>query len=489
MNEQENFDDILRSKLNERDFPFDEHNWEKAEAKIERSEKRRRYGLIAAIFAAGILVGAGIMYPFINSNKSEAISTVQPIQQPIVLTNQNTTPGTSSTNQAATSRNENNTAANNPQPVASPSNINTGNNIPVVAHNNNATVSLSQPGKKHKKNITAKDTATQYAYVRPESTKKKKHQKAMPPEYAAALVNNNVPANYKNGTQPANETNVATQPASVQNNNIQTQPNSSVPANTTNNVAATTVAKPSDTANHTTIASTPVKAKTDSSTSTTLSSSNSSQPPKQASKKYSHTLLSIDAGAGYSFGWMKEGGTQGNGISPVLGISATHYFSTKVSALMGIQYNSLTNMNTLYSSSNTQYDFGATNNVNSVTLKTLYYLAVPLKFQYNLNANNIIGIGCDFVYLLNTSSSVVSYQQNYFGVSGNTASTKTGYMDGVNPFDAQLTLAYRRKVNRFTLGVEGYYGLLDIEDNSFFDNNIFERNSGLRFILSYDFIK
>jgi hypothetical protein len=93
------------------------------------------------------------------------------------------------------------------------------------------------------------------------------------------------------------------------------------------------------------------------------------------------------------------------------------------------------------------------------------------------------------LYLVNTSSSVVSYDQNYFGVSGNTASTKMGYMDGINNMDAQLTLAYRRKINHFTITAEGYYGLLDIESNAFFGNNVFERNSGLRLILSYDIIK
>src|SRR5580704_14811655 len=70
MNEQEKFDDLLRSKSEERDFPFDETNWDKAEELIERSEKKRRFGLIGAIFMAGIGVGIVLMLPFINNNKT-----------------------------------------------------------------------------------------------------------------------------------------------------------------------------------------------------------------------------------------------------------------------------------------------------------------------------------------------------------------------------------------------------------------------------------
>ncbi|HSY75373.1 MAG TPA: hypothetical protein VK890_00875, partial [Bacteroidia bacterium] len=136
-----------------------------------------------------------------------------------------------------------------------------------------------------------------------------------------------------------------------------------------------------------------------------------------------------------------------------------------------------------------QYDFGSTNNVTAVTLKTLYYAALPIQFQYNINNNDIISVGANVLYLINSNSNVVSYSQNYFGTSGYTSVDKMGYMDGINNLDAQLTLAYRRKINRFTISVESYYGLLDIENNSFFNNNVFERNSGLRAILSFDIIK
>src|SRR6185312_11428753 len=120
MSEKEKFDDILSSKLNERDFPFDEHNWEKAEAKIERAEKKRRYGLIAGIFAEGILVGAGIMYPFINTNPT-IITTVQSTQ-PIVAQNNSSNNQAVNTNTVPSYQNaatDQTTAGNNNQSASS----------------------------------------------------------------------------------------------------------------------------------------------------------------------------------------------------------------------------------------------------------------------------------------------------------------------------------------------------------------------------------
>ncbi|MGP8214335.1 MAG: hypothetical protein ACLQQ4_02095 [Bacteroidia bacterium] len=474
MSEEEKFDDILRSKLSERDFPFDETNWDKAEAMIESSEKRRRYGFISLIFLTGLMAGAGLMFTFMRNNVSSITPTTPILQQNNLAANpgqNNVLPSSNSPTEQpakkAIAGNVTTSSGTNSQALASANAkaVQTFNSP--AGQDGNATDSKTA---KHRRNKHSADTTTQYSYVRPAS------EKSMKKKTYNNVLTNNTTNNVTPGTSPTTYNN---QPLTVKEAN-------STKASQGN--MAGTVAE--DTLNKTQVAaaSTSPVNKTDSTASANSTGDNQQQQPIQNSG-YSHTLLSIDAGGGYSMGWQKAGGTQGNGLSPILGFSMTYYFSSHISACIGLQYNSLTNVNTLYTSSTSQYDFGTTNNVTSVTLKTLYYAALPVQLQYNLNDNNIISIGANVLYLVNSNSSVVSYNENYYGVSGYTSSYKTGYMDGINTWDAQVTLAYRRKIERFTISAEGYYGLLDIENNAFFGDNIFERNSGLRIILSYDIIK
>ncbi len=488
MNEQEKFDDLLRSKLSERDFPFDETNWDKAEGMIEKSEKKKKYGFISLVFLAGIIVGAAIMYPFIysaNTSNQATNTSAQQNNNAVVQSQINTVPATTSKTKAENLQ---------PSPVPNHSVSDSGTHLIVETVTTQSTGNTKK--NKHQKQTTADSSATAYSYVRPE-TEKSKRQKSHATQLAnnrtssstytttpgtSTVTDNNKPVTNQN-TTTANENNTSNNTTQVADAGKTAEQNLNTSAQATTNTNAA-----QDTANKNQVVTTTANTakKTDSSTSNNSAGSN--QPPAPV-VKYTHTLFSIDAGAGYSLGWMKAGATQGSGISPIIGLSVTHYFNTNISALIGLQYNSLTHVNTLYSGTTAQYDFGSVTNVTSVTLKTLYYVAMPIKFQYNIDSKNIVALGVNVLYLLNSNSNVVSYNQNYFGTSGYTSSDKMGYTDGINSLDAQITLAYRRKIQRFTISAEGYYGLLDIENNSFFNNNVFERNSGLRLILSYDIIK
>jgi len=487
MSEQEKFDDLLRSKLEERDFPFDETNWDKAEAIIERSENRRRFGFIAFVFSAGIIIGAGLMYFFnTNSHSSAPIAVQQAPQNNNTLVQANNLPIQQQTTQAsantsvATANTNTNSQETTTQVKSAPK------------ENTNTTIASSGNETKHKKHAVPDSTTTAYSYVRPETakTKKKKvhYTNYTQPEANSVAPPKPVNTNAYNKVTPANNS-AANEATPVTNSNQANSTNTDF-ASTNNpikqNSNSTTSTKDSTTkTDSTTTALTTTKK--DSSTSN--SSLGNTQPQPTQSAKYAHTIFSIDAGCGYSLGWMKAGATQGNGVSPVSGLSVTHYFSTKISALIGLQYNSLPNVNTLYTNNATQYSFGSSTDLTSVTIKTLYYLSLPLKFQYNINDKNMVSAGVNVLYLLTSNSNVVSYNQDYFGTSGYTSVNKMGYTDGINNWDAQATLAYRRRINRFSISAEFYYGLLDIESNSFFNNAVFERNSGLRLILSYDIIK
>jgi hypothetical protein len=515
MSEEEKFDDLLRSKLTEREFLFDEHNWDKAERKIERAENQRKFRRIGAIFLGGVIVGVLIMLPFMNSNKNgvtqqtsstttdnaaNQVAINQPSTNSTTISNSPSTTLTTAPSHPISSGSDNGTS----QPVVSANkNVSGGNNSISGTNNNNSSAVTPTASKPtiQKTVVPASNGNDQLTYVRPE---KEKHSRKP--------VNANTSSTAQHTTTSptiasANNTNSVHVPSNNQQENTSTGTNN-ITVNSTNVNKPVTSNPDLIQSNNTTSSSTPTTNENTASTSkatikdsTTTSSTTSpdttanspdgfiNPPPTPKKSSSSLTTFSIDAGAGYALGWMKDGATQGNGISPIIGISTTHYFNGTWSGYLGVQFNMLTNVNTLYASNADQYSFGLNTNVNSVTLKTFYYAAVPIRLQYCFGFNNMISLGANVLYLVNTKSSVVTYNQDYFGTSGYTSANKMGYMDGINAFDVQAVIAYKRKINRITASAEFYYGLLDIEDNSFFNNNVFERNSGFRLILSYDIIK
>ena len=200
-------------------------------------------------------------------------------------------------------------------------------------------------------------------------------------------------------------------------------------------------------------------------------------------------ILSIDAGGGYSLGWKNYGVKEANGISPVFGVSVGHFFSKKIAVVIGIQYNSLTKLKTPYSNVTATYDFGVQANGTTVLPTTIHYVAAPLTLRYYFDDNNALCFGGSVLYLINTTSKVTTFSQYELSPSSSQTKSSMGYTQGFSNIDIQARIAYRRRIYKaFALTAEGYFGLLD-DENAFFADNTFKRNSGFRLILSWDLIK
>src|SRR5580698_2780017 len=59
MNNENNFYDILRSKFNDKEQPFDEANWKSMRAMIDKSREKKRRAFWLASSAAFLLLAAG----------------------------------------------------------------------------------------------------------------------------------------------------------------------------------------------------------------------------------------------------------------------------------------------------------------------------------------------------------------------------------------------------------------------------------------------
>jgi hypothetical protein len=95
MNEEEKFDDLLRKKMSERDFFFDEENWQKASEKIESAELKRKQTRFTIIFLSGLALGIALTVPVMNLMKGTTDKNI------IATSNQGST--TTNGNRIATS--------------------------------------------------------------------------------------------------------------------------------------------------------------------------------------------------------------------------------------------------------------------------------------------------------------------------------------------------------------------------------------------------
>ena len=206
-------------------------------------------------------------------------------------------------------------------------------------------------------------------------------------------------------------------------------------------------------------------------------------------------FLFMEAGTSYLLGWNGNGHTDAGGFNLVAGVNFQHYFTNNISAQIGVQYNSIGNMTqTSHTISTVNYDLGVEKDITSIKYQKLHYVVAPIKIAYTIQKNNIIGVGCNVAYLLNSDSKkekYKTYSSDPNAIKNNlTSSKESGYLQGFNPIDVQISAFYRRKIYKgLSVNAEFIYGLTDTKNNTFFKSNTFERTTGFKLTLCYDLFK
>ncbi len=494
MNEEEKFDDLINSKLSEREFPFDELNWDEAERLIIQQERLSKLRRTFLIFSGGLVLGIALMLPFVLNNRNAATNPIT---------------SKSNLNQATTIQN-NAVAPVNQVTENTTDNKNTLKDIkasvPVqsafVKKNNRTGIrAVSSKIARIKKKVTpptvwaAKDNDV--AYDQPVSDN----------IIASALETNKIAANTETinpnesnsvNTQTANSnpapanSNII-QEGSASKNSVVAKTNENIPTNSNiannsainnkssnNSIATTTATK--------TILKTPkvkppkkdVAAKSNSKDNSSAASPiikdsimaversiipGTEQPYQPV---YIPNIFSVYLGGNYSFGWKNNGTQEGSGITPVGGFIFTHYFSYRYSASIGIGYSELNKLNKTYTGSIVEYNSGQNADITMVTPQLIYYFAVPLKIQYNITDRSIASIGLDALYVVTTASNVTTYHESPAGEIIGGSSMQNGYTQGFSNFDFQLTGAYTRMLTeRLAIRLEYYLGVNYVETKSF----------------------
>ena len=498
--EQENFDDLLKSKLSEAEFAFNEANWDKAETLIIAADKKRKRRRIAFIFFIGLFLGIGMMIPFVDfgnkidvKNRSVAGNKYLSNENKTEVGNDNMIKDVSGEIKTVPKNNIKEEEIKVENNVKSESGVAVIKKADIKPENKNAEIAIIKKKtspenngndyvvSETKKNKSSEIAKTKTKQGRSEAEENSNKQLALSEK--GKTVSNEVK---KDDLKPDSEN--KNQNSNLEGNTViaQKTDTESVLASTKNNVVNDTTFTLKDSV---------VKVKFDSVISITKDSNLASKPGffvrvKRLIYGSQGFIFGFDAGASYALGWKNNTTKEANGFNALFGVNVTHFFTKKWSACLGLQYNSLAHLSySNYASNNMQFGFGYNQTKTSITPTILYYVAVPVKLQYWFNDKNSLSIGVNALYLLNTNSKVETETHGDFGSPTTNVTTKIGYRDGLATWDVQPALAYKYCFMKgFSINAEIYYGLIDIKNNNTFAINKAEHNNGFKLTMSYIFI-
>lgn len=456
MREDENFDKIIQQKFAEKEFVFNEENWEKVERKINSSRRVNKFFRWTTIFSIGLCCGIAVMIPFVIDNdkkntteNAEIVSELKPKHEIAELVKKENVVGISQDGLGDEST-EKHFSVSSKTPVKTDKSY------------QNKSVAIIEEDIKYK---TGKVTTQ-------------------------AISNVDLPENENvNSLGSENKQSITKAQAFVRQAEVGKEAVLEQAAATGNSEKQLLIeALPKDSAQTKPDLQVNVFVHTDSSSSIHVSQNLSVQPQLPLLGLSTTNVVSIDAGVNCNLGWSYHDTIEACGFNPLFGIGFAHYFNAKWALNSGIQYGSMVNFNaTKKEFSSTKYDFGYNLIDTVINTRSLYYAVLPLQLQYYFNNKNSVGIGGTISYLVNTKSDVAVYSKNSFGISGISTNKQFGFMSGFRQWDASVSLAYRRRITeKLTVGVLTNYGLFDIKSDAFFLKQKFERNIGLKLIVTYD---
>ncbi len=510
MNSEERFKKSLDELLGSKEFPFDESNWEKAREIIDASKKSKRrlvpFILSGLLFLGALLTGAYFLFDS-PENLSHVEKTsgnskvVLPASNPTVNSNSEA-PVTAKQN-VRTAKPEQ-TSANKSPETKLPVSVKKADNPQVKINSIHQTKQETAPSPTDPKTepvspeIPAIKTAINLADFTTEGPALIEIKMVKKPT-AIKSAKDQV-SGKENTSSVSPETNSV---ESVEKNPEDAHANTEVPVKSELNPPVvethTEVAQPIENSgkkgnegNEDFAASTPAvvdSVKKEISPSSEVSPLVLDGVAEQP--KFLPVRFSVEAGMSYLNGWKNPQGRDAKGFNPVIGINYFSPVTSKTSLSFGLQYNSVSNLSySNYTSKVTHLKLGEESEVSVYTPVKLHYLSVPIRFNYDLDLKNTVGLGCNVGYLWNVESELETYTEKLNSTEGHSVSRTFGYTQGFKKMDTQLSAFYRRRLYpNLSVNAEAFFGLTDIKDNKFFNSNRVERNTGVKLTLVYNILK
>jgi hypothetical protein len=460
MSSTEQFDNIFRSKFNNRKLEVDEQNWENIRSKLEASREKKKRLKWFFIYILGLVCGAAMMLPFAMKTNHQVLSTELTERSGLVKNKKSSTP------ESAARENDTQSYFHlNPEKL-------------IAANKQTETRKKHESSSLKFVSLSKKENVKQTVAYVPENAGNMELS-GMKKASASEPINE-----IESDEQTKNRKKVATSLEVTLTN----EPKHEVIKPDANLVAR---AKADSSIEH-------LKTISGDSISHALQLADSSihvaganietasYTPNTRSKS---NVWSIEAGTSFSLGWKYGDTVEGRGLNPFMGLGFTHVFNSKWELHTGIDASTVGHLSSsdhqikhIYSS------FGYQSSDSVISTNWLVYVTLPLRFDFRLNNKNSIGVGVSFSYLIGSSGKIASFDQSADkGITNRKVSGPLNCSNGFNLYNSSIMIVYRRKLtNRISAEVLPYFGLSDLKNNDFFSRKSFERDSGIKLLIRFD---
>lgn len=204
------------------------------------------------------------------------------------------------------------------------------------------------------------------------------------------------------------------------------------------------------------------------------------------SRRKTH-YMNIEVGAAYHLGWQTENGNDGSGFSPFAGINYGLYIGPRLNISLGAQYYSVDHIkNPYYKRQSFAYDFGYNGSHTEIANTSLYYLGVPLKVSRTISRFGKIGMGVNVGFLFSGKNSVTTYSERDLVKSDLQTIKGKGYYEGMNTTNIMASAFYNHRLNqRISLNGEVMLGFSDLYNKSATLNSTRENLFGFRMSVQF----
>lgn len=473
-NEFDSFDDIVKRKMDNAEFAFNESNWAKAAEMIDASREpvmpvavsKTKYYVLGGGIAAGIILLLGSVYFFNNFKIISNDELAQLTSQSHIVNNISNKNDSKEVIQQI-KNNDSNTSESTIEE----------NLVPKVKTNSNSNLEKTEGNNRNKKsNTNSSDRNNFYS----SAFKTEQSNKSVSTSNKNSIVENNYNTDASEVSTKEIKSNevVKVEPSVNSSSKEQTELE-----RTNENVLNATE-------------------EINSSEIVDINNLNISQPDTSNSSDFiipkdyvriNHHEFVAELGAVNSFGWKVNSVRNGNNVSPIAGIKYRYHFNSRNAVSIGASYFYLSNLSEASREfGETTYKFGSTNKITNISINELQYLSLPMAYERNIGSKNKLGIGLNFICLMNIRNKVEIYNE-----TDNNISLVDSYMDkgyGYNQltnYNAQIKLFYSRKI---TNNLSLYFEANKAIRNTFHDYNYFNvtnksnRPLSLSIGLAYKFI-
>jgi hypothetical protein len=198
------------------------------------------------------------------------------------------------------------------------------------------------------------------------------------------------------------------------------------------------------------------------------------------------SFLNAEAGGAFLLGWDSKDGKDGRGLNWYAGVNYGKFLNKKFGFSAGSQFYNVGNIKqSFYESSKSVYGLGSTSSNTVITTKSLFYFSVPVKIYYAVSPAHQIGASVSPSFLFSSKNVVETYRLTDNIKSNEMTSNSSGIYEGVRLNNVLVSAFYKAQLNkRLFLNTEVMYGVRDIFKNTS-SNNYSQKPIGLRLGLQY----